>query len=92
MTVPELKSTVYLLPGMAWPIIKQNVANTRRSLIILITPYYFTQRGVFYSVTASLSEVMQNQSNSLIIFDTQLKTALQTFHVKRFGVIATLLQ
>ena len=28
MTVPELKSTVYLLPEMAWPIIKQTVANT----------------------------------------------------------------
>jgi len=28
MTVPELKSTVYLLPEMAWPIIKQNVAYT----------------------------------------------------------------
>ena len=27
MTVPELKSTVYLLPEVAWPIIKQNVAN-----------------------------------------------------------------
>ena len=32
MTVPELKSTVCLLPEVAWPIIKQNVANTRRSL------------------------------------------------------------
>ena len=28
MTVPELKSTVYLLPEVAWPIIKQNVAYT----------------------------------------------------------------
>ena len=28
MTVPELKSTVYLLPEVAWPIIKQNVTNT----------------------------------------------------------------
>ena len=28
MTVPELKSTVYLLPEVAWPIIKQNAANT----------------------------------------------------------------
>ena len=28
MTVPELKSTVYLLPEVACPIIKQNVANT----------------------------------------------------------------
>ena len=28
MTVPELKSTVYLLPELTWPIIKQNVANT----------------------------------------------------------------
>ena len=28
MTVPELKSTVYLLPDVAWPIIKQTVANT----------------------------------------------------------------
>ena len=34
MTVPELKSTVYLLPEVAWLITKQNVANTRRSLII----------------------------------------------------------
>ena len=25
MTVPELKSTVYLLPELTWPIIKQNV-------------------------------------------------------------------
>ena len=28
MTVPELKSSVYLLPEVAWPIIKQSVANT----------------------------------------------------------------
>ena len=32
MTVPELKSTVYLLPEMAWPIIKQTVANTGNRL------------------------------------------------------------
>jgi len=32
MTVPELKSTAYLLPEMAWPIIKQNVANTGNCL------------------------------------------------------------
>ena len=28
-TVTELKSTVYLLPEVAWPIIKQTVANRR---------------------------------------------------------------
>jgi len=28
MTVPELKSMVYLLPEVAWPIIKQNEAYT----------------------------------------------------------------
>ncbi len=27
MTIPELKSKVYLLPEVAWPITKQNVAN-----------------------------------------------------------------
>ena len=27
MTIPELKSMVYLHPEVAWPIIKQNVAN-----------------------------------------------------------------
>ena len=32
MTVPELQSTVYLLPEVAWPIIKQNVANTGNRL------------------------------------------------------------
>ena len=32
MTVPELKSTVYLLPEVAWPITKQNVANTGNRL------------------------------------------------------------
>ena len=32
MTVPELKSTVYLLPEVAWPIIKQTVANTGNRL------------------------------------------------------------
>ena len=32
LTVPELKSTVYLLPEVAWPIIKQNVANTGNRL------------------------------------------------------------
>ena len=32
MTVPELKSTVYLLPEVAWPIIKQNVAITGNCL------------------------------------------------------------
>ena len=32
MTVPELKSTVYLLPELTWPIIKQNVANTGNRL------------------------------------------------------------
>ena len=32
MTVPELKSTVYLLPEVAWPIIKQKVANTGNRL------------------------------------------------------------
>ena len=53
MTVPELKSTVHLLPVVAWPIIKQNVANTRRSVIILIIPYYFTLREAFYCVIAS---------------------------------------
>ena len=54
MTISELNSTVYLLTEVAWQIIKQNVANTRRSLIILIIPYYFTLRGVFYCVNASL--------------------------------------
>ena len=56
MTVAELKSTVYLLPERAWPIMKQNVTNTRRSLNILFIPYFSTLRGVFYSVTASPSE------------------------------------
>ena len=28
MTLPELKIAVSLLPEVAWPIIKQNVANT----------------------------------------------------------------
>ena len=28
MTLPELKIAVYLLPEVAWPIIKQSVANT----------------------------------------------------------------
>ena len=32
MTVPELKSRVYLLPELAWPIIKQNEANTGNRL------------------------------------------------------------
>ena len=32
MTVPELKSTVYLLPEVAWSIIKQNEANTGNRL------------------------------------------------------------
>ena len=32
MTVPELKSTIYLLPEVAWPIITQNVANTGNRL------------------------------------------------------------
>ena len=32
LTVPELKSTVYLLPELTWPIIKQNVANTGNRL------------------------------------------------------------
>ena len=32
MTVPELKNRVYLLPEVAWPIIKQNVANTGNRL------------------------------------------------------------
>ena len=45
MTVYKPKSTVYLLPKVAWPIIKQNIANTLRSLIILIIPYFFTQGG-----------------------------------------------
>ena len=27
MTVPELKSTVYIPPEVAWPIIKQDVTN-----------------------------------------------------------------
>ena len=53
MTVPELISTVHLLSEVAWPIIKQNVANTRRSLVILIIPYYFTRRELLYCVTAS---------------------------------------
>ena len=48
MTVPELNITVYLLPEMAWPFIKQNVANTQRAIIVLIIPYYFTLRGVFF--------------------------------------------
>ena len=33
MTVPELKSTVYLFPEVAWPIIKQIVANTGNRLL-----------------------------------------------------------
>ena len=33
MTVPELKSTVYLFPEAAWPIIMQNVANTGNRLL-----------------------------------------------------------
>ena len=32
MTVPELKSSIYLLPEVAWPIIKQNVANVGNRL------------------------------------------------------------
>lgn len=32
MTVPELKSTVYLLLEVAWLIIKQNVVNTGNRL------------------------------------------------------------
>ena len=32
MTLPELKIAVYLLPEVAWPIIKQNVANTGNRL------------------------------------------------------------
>ena len=32
ITVPELKSAVYLLPEVALPIIKQNIANTRNRL------------------------------------------------------------
>ena len=32
MTAPELKSTVYLLPEVAWPVIKQIVANTGNRL------------------------------------------------------------
>jgi len=32
MTVPELKSKAYLLPEVAWPMIKQNVANTGNQL------------------------------------------------------------
>ena len=31
-TVPELKSTVYLLPEVVWPIIKQTVANRRNQV------------------------------------------------------------
>ena len=34
ITVPELKSTVYLLPEVAWPIIKQAVANTRNHPVL----------------------------------------------------------
>ena len=34
MTVPELKSTVYLLPEVAWPIIKQAVANTGNHAVL----------------------------------------------------------
>ena len=33
MTVPELKSTAYLLPEAAWPIVMQNVADTGNSLL-----------------------------------------------------------
>ena len=47
MTVPELKSTVYLLPEVVWPITKQNVPNTRRSLIILIIPTILPQGESF---------------------------------------------
>ena len=32
MTVPEMKRSVYQLPEVAWPIIKQNVANTGNRL------------------------------------------------------------
>ena len=32
MTVPELKNMVYLLTEVAWPIIKQNIANTGNRL------------------------------------------------------------
>ena len=45
VTVPELKSTVFLLPEVAWPIIKQNVAKTRRCLIILIIPCVLPRTG-----------------------------------------------
>ena len=34
MTVPELKSTVYLLPEVAWPIITQIVANTGNHAVL----------------------------------------------------------
>ena len=33
MTVPKPKSTAYLLPEVAWPIIMQNVANTGNLLL-----------------------------------------------------------
>ena len=32
MTVLELKSTVYLVPEVAWPVIKQNKASTGNRL------------------------------------------------------------
>ena len=34
MTVPELKSTVYLLPEVAGPIIKETVANTGNNAVL----------------------------------------------------------
>ena len=36
------------------------------------------------TLNQSLSEVMQNQSNSLITFDTQLKTALYNICICKF--------
>ena len=38
-------------------------------------PFHWLKNGA-RTLNQSLSEVMQNQSNSLITFDTQLKTAL----------------
>ena len=68
MTVPEMKSTVYQLLEVAWPIIKQNLPYTRKSLIILIIPYYFTLRGVFFCVTAPKGNMKPELNQSQAVY------------------------
>ena len=69
MTVPELKSTVYLLPEVAWPIIKQTVSNTGNHLhTVTWQGFVYQCEYLFSRVCPSDCQLQSWQSYNLFVY------------------------